>query len=66
MSISFGGLASGLDTNTMIDQLMAVEAQPQTRLLRQQKVIQARQDLMVDIVERSPVLLPVSRTCRRR
>jgi flagellar hook-associated protein 2 len=49
MSISFGGLASGLDTNTMIDQLMAVEAQPQTRLARQQKVVQARSDLMKDI-----------------
>lgn len=49
MSISFGGLASGLDTNSIIDQLIQVEGQGQLRLQRQQKVLQARQDLLRDI-----------------
>ena len=32
MSITFGGLATGLDTNAIVDQLMALERQPITRL----------------------------------
>lgn len=32
MSISIGGLASGLDTNGMIDQMLAIQQQPITRL----------------------------------
>lgn len=36
--INFGGLASGLDTNSIVDQLMAVERQPESRL----KTAQAR------------------------
>ena len=32
MSITFGGLATGLDTNAIVDQLMAIERQPITRL----------------------------------
>lgn len=49
MSVSFGGLASGLDTNGIIDKLISVEAQPQLRLARQQRVVQARQDLLRSI-----------------
>lgn len=49
MSITLGGLASGLDTNTMIDQLMAIERQPQTRMQLQQLTVQARQDVLRDI-----------------
>ncbi|RKX24617.1 MAG: hypothetical protein DRP47_11100 [Candidatus Zixiibacteriota bacterium] len=32
MSITFGGLATGLDTHAIVDQLMALERQPITRL----------------------------------
>lgn len=37
MSISFGGLSSGLDTNAIIDQLLALERQPINRLEAQKK-----------------------------
>ena len=33
---SFGGIASGLDTNSIIDQLMAIERQPIVRFQSQQ------------------------------
>ena len=32
MSIQFGGLATGLDTSSIIDQLMNIERQPLARL----------------------------------
>lgn len=62
MSIAFGGLASGLDTNGMIDQLMAVESVPRDRLLRQQKVVQARQDQLRDIGTRLRTLRSAAAT----
>jgi flagellar hook-associated protein 2 len=40
---NIGGLASGLDTNTIITQLLQVEAQPKTKLAQQQTVEQARE-----------------------
>jgi flagellar hook-associated protein 2 len=40
--INFGGLASGLDTNSIIDQLMSIERQPETRLKTQQAQIQQK------------------------
>ncbi len=40
--INFGGLASGLDTNSIIDQLMAIERQPETRLKTQQSQSQQK------------------------
>jgi flagellar hook-associated protein 2 len=40
--INFGGLASGLDTNSIVDQLMSIERQPETRLKTQQSQIQQR------------------------
>ena len=41
-TINFGGLASGLDTNTIVSQLMAIEQRPQVRLKQQQVVENAR------------------------
>ena len=41
-TINFGGLASGLDTNSIIDQLMSIERQPETRLKTQQSQIQQK------------------------
>lgn len=52
MSISFGGMASGLDTNSIVSQLMALERGPQTRLKLQERAVQARQDLLRDIGSR--------------
>jgi len=45
-TISFSGLASGLDTATIISQLMAIERQPRVRLDDKQSLIQVRQNLL--------------------
>jgi flagellar hook-associated protein 2 len=42
--IQFTGLASGLDTESIITQLMAVERQPRTRLTLRQAAAQAQED----------------------
>jgi flagellar hook-associated protein 2 len=44
VGISLAGLSSGLDTNSIIDQLMSVERQPRTQLVNKQTAAQARQD----------------------
>src|SRR5919202_5825478 len=51
-TINFGGLASGLDTNTIVDQLMAIERQPQTRLKLRQQQIDTRKQTLSDIQSR--------------
>ncbi len=48
--IQMGGLASGLDTNSLISQLMSVERIPRGRIERQQAAAQARQDGLRDVV----------------
>jgi flagellar hook-associated protein 2 len=50
--ISFGGLASGLDTNTMVTQLMAVERMPQVRVQQKQLVEEARLSALNDVKTR--------------
>jgi flagellar hook-associated protein 2 len=47
--IRLGGLASGMDTETIVTQLMAIERQPRGRLERKQAAAQARQDALRDI-----------------
>jgi flagellar hook-associated protein 2 len=47
--IQLSGLASGLDTDAVISQLMSIESQPRTRVARQQVAIQARQDALRSI-----------------
>jgi flagellar hook-associated protein 2 len=42
--IQFTGLASGLDTEAIINQLMAIERQPRTRLTLKQATAQAQED----------------------
>ena len=49
---NISGLASGLDTSTIIDQLMAIERQPQTRLKTQVSISQARKTVLSDIQTR--------------
>jgi flagellar hook-associated protein 2 len=51
-TINFGGLASGLDTNSIVDQLMAIERQPQTRLKLKQSQIDARKTAVSDVASR--------------
>src|SRR3954447_11177082 len=51
-TINFGGLASGLDTNTIVDQLMAIERQPQNRLKLKQGQIDARKTALGDVASR--------------
>ena len=40
--IQVGGLASGMDTESIITQLMSIEQVPRTRVARQQVTVQAR------------------------
>ncbi|HEV3001113.1 MAG TPA: flagellar filament capping protein FliD [Solirubrobacteraceae bacterium] len=47
--IRLGGLSSGLDTEGIVSQLMAIERQPRGRLERKQAAAQARQDALRDI-----------------
>jgi flagellar hook-associated protein 2 len=47
--IQLSGLASGLDSQTIISELMSVESQPRTRMAQQQVVVQARQDALRQI-----------------
>src|SRR4051794_31138631 len=51
-TINFGGLASGLDTNSIVDQLMAIERQPQNRLKLRQGQIDARKSALSDVASR--------------
>src|SRR5918997_4893951 len=51
-TINFGGLASGLDTNSIVDQLMALERQPQNRLKLRQGQIDARKNALNDVASR--------------
>ncbi len=43
MAITFGGLATGMDTNAIVDQLMALERQPINRLNTDKAWFEARQ-----------------------
>src|SRR3954464_2399255 len=55
--LQLGGLASGLDTQSIIDQLMAVDRAPETRMQLQQSVLQARQTALTDVGTRVRNLL---------
>ncbi|MFL5963059.1 MAG: flagellar filament capping protein FliD [Gaiellaceae bacterium] len=49
---NLSGLASGLDTNTIVTQLMQIERQPLVRLQQQETIEQARQQALKDIKTR--------------
>src|SRR5262249_3213475 len=49
---NIGGLASGLDTNSIVQQLMSIEQQPKVRLQQKQVVEQARQSVLKDVQTR--------------
>jgi flagellar hook-associated protein 2 len=50
--LNVGGLASGLDTNSIISQLMAIERQPRDMLAHQATVHAARQSVLSDFQTR--------------
>src|SRR5215217_7389307 len=50
--LQLGGLASGMDTDGVIAQLMALERQPATRWSQQKKVSEAREQVLKDILSR--------------
>jgi len=50
--LNIGGLASGLDTNSIIDQLMAIERQPRTKLDQKATLVTARQQALADFQSR--------------
>src|SRR5215203_4758641 len=47
--LTLGGLASGIDTDAVITQLMAIERAPQSRLRLKESVLQARQTALSDV-----------------
>jgi flagellar hook-associated protein 2 len=55
--VSLGGMSSGLDTQTIISQLMAVDRAPETRLKLQTSAAQSRQSTLTDIASRVRNLL---------
>ena len=61
MALSLGGLTSGIDTQAIIDQLMAVDRAPETRMKLQQSVLQARQTALTDIGTRVRNLLDTAK-----
>ncbi|MGN6189779.1 MAG: flagellar filament capping protein FliD [Conexibacter sp.] len=50
--LNVGGLASGLDTNSIITQMMAIERQPRTKLDQQASLISAKQSVLADFQSR--------------
>jgi flagellar hook-associated protein 2 len=50
--LALGGLASGIDTDTVITQLMALERAPQARLRLKESTLQARQTALSDVATR--------------
>jgi flagellar hook-associated protein 2 len=63
-TINFGGLASGLDTNSMIQQLMALERRPQVKITQQQKLEEARQKALRDIDSKLEAMLTAAKALR--
>jgi flagellar hook-associated protein 2 len=50
--LNIGGLASGLDTNAIVDQMMAIERVPRTKLDTQASLITAKQSVLADFQSR--------------
>jgi flagellar hook-associated protein 2 len=50
--LTLGGLASGIDTDSVIEQLLSIERAPQARLKLQQSALQTRQQALTDVATR--------------
>src|SRR5262245_5374284 len=62
MTISFGGLATGLDTNKLIDQLVALERIPAERLAARQADANDRKSIVTDLVSKLTALRSARRS----
>jgi flagellar hook-associated protein 2 len=62
--LSLSGLASGVDTDSVVQSLMAIERQGQTRLKLQQSVSKVRQDALRDVSTRLKHLENAARDLR--
>lgn len=62
MSITFGGLATGIDTESIISALMKVERAPIERLQRDQSYFSSRLEAFAQLDEKLKVLLDRART----
>jgi flagellar hook-associated protein 2 len=47
--LQLSGLASGIDTDSIITQLMSIESQPRTRMAQQQLIVQTRQSALQSV-----------------
>lgn len=63
-NLSLSGLASGIDTSSIIQQLIALERGPQNRLKLQQSVSQVRQNALKDVSTRLKNLENAARELR--
>jgi flagellar hook-associated protein 2 len=61
MAISLSGLASGVDTTSVVEQLMQVDSQGKARLQLRQGVLEARQQTLNDVKTRLTNLLNVAK-----
>ncbi len=52
MALTLGGLASGLDTNSIIEQLMMIERRPQVKLRLKEREVQTREAALRDVSTR--------------
>jgi flagellar hook-associated protein 2 len=62
--INIGGLASGLDTNAIVEQMMAIERLPRTRLDARASQVTARQNLLQDFQSRLRAVEAAARELR--
>jgi flagellar hook-associated protein 2 len=63
-TFNIGGLASGLDTASIVQQLMAIERRPRTRLEQRVQVEEARQTALRDVQTRLRNLLTNAQSLR--
>jgi flagellar hook-associated protein 2 len=59
--ISLGGMSSGLDTQSIIDQLIAVDRQPETRMKLKESAAEARKSVLTDVASRVRNLLTAAK-----
>ena len=52
MALQLGGLSSGLDTNTIIEQLIAIERRPAVKLRQKERLAQTREAALRDVSTR--------------
>jgi flagellar hook-associated protein 2 len=62
--INIGGLASGLDTNAIVEQMMQIERLPRTKLDNKASLVTARQNLLQDFQSRLRAVEAAARDLR--